>query len=105
LPNGHAGFPFEISGQGAGGGEARCSFGDYTLDLSGVQRVSQDCELELKCSFGQITLLVPQKFKVIADNSTAFAAVEVQGYPEENPEGYINLECNCSFGETEIKYV
>jgi hypothetical protein len=48
---------------------------------------------------------VPQKFKVIADNSTAFAAVEVQGYPEENPEGYINLECNCSFGETEIKYV
>ena len=87
------------------GGEARCSFGDYTLDLSGVKRVSDDCSLELHCSFGQITLLVPKKFTVMADNSTAFAAVEVEGCPNENPEGVIRLENSCSFGEIEIKYI
>ena len=72
---------------------------------SKVEMPKHDCELELHCSFGQITLLVPKKFTVMADNSTAFAAVEVEGCPNENPEGVIRLDNSCSFGEIEIKYI
>ncbi len=87
------------------GGEANCSFGNYTLDLSGVQRVSDNCQVELNCSFGELTVLIPSRFAVALDESSSFASVQTVGRPEENPEGYINLECNCSFGEIEIKYI
>ena len=94
-----------ISMQTLATGEANCSFGDYTLDLSGVQRVSDNCRVEINCSFGELTVLIPGRFAVVLDESSSFASVQTVGCPEENPKGYINLECNCSFGEIEIKYI
>lgn len=86
-------------------GEVSCSFGDYTLDLTGVEQVSSDCELELSCSFGQLTVLVPRRFATVTESATSFASVETKGRPDDAPQGRIKMETDCNFGSIEIKYV
>jgi transcriptional regulator with XRE-family HTH domain len=86
-------------------GEASGGFGEYTVDLTGVQSVSEDCRLELNCSFGEMTVLIPERFAVVSDSTSAFASVEITGSPEETPQGTIKVEANCHFGAIEIKYV
>ncbi len=86
-------------------GEASGGFGEYTVDLTGVQTVSEDCKLELNCSFGELTVLIPKRFAIVPDSTTAFASVEITGSPEEATQGKIKVEANCHFGAIEIKYV
>ena len=86
-------------------GEASGGFGEYTVDLTGVQSVSADCRLELNCSFGELTVLIPKRFAVISDSTSAFASVELTGSPDEAPQGKIKVEANCHFGAIEIRYV
>ncbi len=86
-------------------GEANCSFGELTIDLSGCKEVSEDCEIEANCSFGQITLCVPKRFRVESDTSTSFANLEITGTPDPDPQGIIHLDANVSFGEIEIRYL
>ena len=86
-------------------GEINCSFGELTVDLSGCEALSEDCEVEANCSFGELILLVPKKFGVSPINNTTFASVEFRGHPDAVPQGTIHLDANASFGEIEIRYV
>lgn len=86
-------------------GEASCGFGEYTVDLTGVQTIGEDCRLELNCSFGELTVLIPKRFAVVSDSTSAFASVEITGNPDEMPQGKIKVEANCHFGAIELKYV
>lgn len=86
-------------------GQAQVSFGELTLDLSGCQSVADGCTLELNCSFGELTLLVPSRFRVDSDASTAFANMEVHGHPDPDAQGVIRLDANVSFGEVQLKYI
>lgn len=86
-------------------GEISTSFGEYRVDLSGVASVSDGCSIKAGCSFGQLTLLVPRRFRVECDNRTAFAAVDVHGQPNADVEGTIDLHANANFGEIEIRYI
>lgn len=86
-------------------GEISCSFGELTIDLSGCNRVSDDCEIEANCSFGELKLLVPKHFFVKLDRSAAFGSVDVLGQPNGQPEGTILLDANVSFGHLEIVYI
>ena len=87
------------------GGEASCSFGELTVDLRGCDAVSEDCEIEANCSFGQLILCVPKRFRVVPDSSTAFGAIEIKGQHDPAPQGVIHLGANVSFGEIEIQYI
>lgn len=86
-------------------GDASCSFGELTVDLSGCEEVTGDCKIDASCSFGELILLVPKRFRVEPDTSTAFANLEIKGQPDPNPVGVINLDADVSFGEIEVRYI
>ena len=81
------------------------SFGEYELDLSGVNALEDSCKLEAECSFGELTILVPRYFTVLPDSSTAFASFEIKGQPDSTPQGTIYLDASVSFGEICIRYL
>ena len=79
-------------------------FGHYTIDLTQVDSVTAGCRLDVDCSFGETTLLVPSRFLVHQETSTSFSNVEVVGNPDALPEGTITLEADISFGKLIIQY-
>ena len=82
-------------------GTINTSFGDFTVDLSDVEEVAEECNLSINCSFGELILLVPQKYQV---QCTHRGSVVVTGHPKANPDGIICIDANVSMGNVEIKY-
>ena len=79
-------------------------FGSYTVNLTQVDAVAEDCSLDVDCSFGEITLLIPKRFGVRNTPTTAFGHVEMVGEPDTQPKGFITLQANISFGKIIIEY-
>lgn len=86
-------------------GEASVSFGELTLDLTQCGEIADGCELDLACSFGQLTLLIPKSCRVVSDSGTAFGCVEFCGEPDADAASTINLDAGVSFGNITIQYV
>ncbi len=86
-------------------GNVSVSFGDYTVDLTGVEKVSSDCHIDANCSFGELEFIVPKRFRVVTESSTSFASIDVEGTPDATPAGQILLSGDVSFGEITIEYV
>lgn len=86
-------------------GSIDTSFGNYTVDLTCVGTVAPGCRLEVDCSFGETTLLVPSRFSVQPEVSTSFSNVVILGNPDTEPEGTITLEVDVSFGKILIRYI
>ena len=87
------------------GGEISTSFGDYTVDLSGCEEVSQNCDIEASCSFGELTILVPRRYRIEPDSSTSFGSFDVSGQPDAQPAGVIRLDASVSFGQITVEYI
>lgn len=87
------------------GGSISVSFGEHVLDFSGVEQVAEGCTIELNSSFGEIRLRIPKRYRVNFVTSKNFAETAVHGYPDNEPEGTINLVSNLSFGELSIVYI
>ena len=87
------------------GGTAEVSFGEMHVDLQVCEHVSQDCTIDLHCSFGELELTVPRRFRVEPANSTAFASVKITGAPSSETTGVIRVSCDVNFGEISIRYV
>lgn len=85
-------------------GSISTSFGEYTVDLSGVESVTPGATLEVSNSFGELTLLVPNRYALLCDNSTAFASIDISGEPNGS-SGSITLDASCSFGALNIRYI
>jgi len=86
-------------------GNASCSFGELTVDLSGCEEISADCQIDAKDSFGELVLLIPKKYRAHIDSRTSFAAVTVKGQPDPYPQGVIEINASVTFGEILVKYV
>ncbi len=86
-------------------GSADMSFGEMTIDLSGCEEIAENCTLDLNCSFGELDLLVPRRFRVIPRSSTAFASVETKGSPSPDAKDTIYVNCDVSFGQILIRYI
>lgn len=86
-------------------GSAAVSFGEMEVDLSGVEEVSEDCTVKLACSFGELRLLVPRRYRVQSTGGKFLASVDVSGQPDPNPVGTINVETGVAFGEIGICYI
>lgn len=80
-------------------------FGDYCVDLQQVRAVSDDCDLEVNCSFGDLILLVPRRFAVRPSNSVSFGDISISGSADPEPKGVIQVEANVSFGQITIRYI
>lgn len=86
-------------------GSIDACFGNYTVDLTQVNTVTEDCRVDVDSSFGQVILLVPSHFRVHNAPSTSFGNVEVIGSPDAQPMGTIHLNADISFGKLIIQYV
>ena len=86
-------------------GDIDVSFGDYTVDLRGVETVAKNCQLDVDASFGELTILVPRRFAVNIHQDTSFSGISVNGQPDEAPDGTIYMDADVSFGNLVIEYV
>lgn len=86
-------------------GEIDVNFGDYIVDLRGVETVDAPAKLDVNASFGELTLLVPRRFMVNMHQDTSFSGVEIKGHPDEAPEGTIYMDADVSFGSLVVEYV
>ena len=86
-------------------GAINTNFGDFSVDLSGVTEVSEDCRIEASSSFGNLTVLVPKKFQARCTSSASFAGVETEGSPAPDPVGLIQIHADASFGQITVKYI
>lgn len=87
------------------GGKISNSFGEYIVDFSEVEEVSEGCAIEASCSFGELELRIPKRYAVTHKSSTSFAGFDVNGRPDDVPEGVIHLKASVSFGEITITYI
>ena len=87
------------------GGEISCAFGELTVDLSSCETVSDRCRIEVSCYFGETVLLVPCRFRVETDISTAFGDFHISGTPDPAPIGIVVISGSVNFGEIQIRYI
>ena len=85
-------------------GVIETNFGEYTVDLSNVSSVSENCTIYAKCTFGELTVLVPRRFEVVTNSTTAFAELNIEGQANDITEGKILIDATVQFGEIEIRY-
>lgn len=86
-------------------GDMSIAFGNLTVDLSGCDEIAPGCALDASCSFGELIILVPRKWRVEPNTSTAFGAVEITGSPAPDADAVIHLECSASFGQITVRYI
>lgn len=87
------------------GGTAEVSFGELTLDLSGCEEIAPHCPMDLKCSFGQLNLLVPRSCKADLTAKKSFASLDIKGSPDPNASTMLHVNCDVSFGQILIRYL
>ncbi len=87
------------------GGHAEVSFGSMTVDLRECETLTDHCHIDLECSFGQLELRIPKRFRVEMDNDTSFATAEISGTPDEIPQSTLYLKCDASFGRISVLYI
>ena len=87
------------------GGEAECSFGDLTVDLSGCEEIADRCRINADCSFGSLTLRIPARYRIEPSSETAFGNIRISGKPDADTVGTILLNADVSFGEINVEYI
>lgn len=96
---------YRVQAEEFAGGEIDVSFGEHELDFSGVERLAPNCHLTVNSSFGEITLLIPRRYRAELTLSKSFADADVHGAPDSQPEGVMHISANLSFGELTIRYI
>lgn len=86
-------------------GDISTSFGDYTVDLSAVEAVTDPCTIDASCSFGDLTILVPRRFEVQLSTSTSFGDVNIEGHADPQTDGTVLIDASANFGEISIRYI
>lgn len=86
-------------------GKAALCFGSMTVDLGGCETIGENCGLDLGCSFGELTLLIPRRIRAVPDSSTLLGNVEVIGSPAPDASDTIAVKCDVSFGQVTLRYV
>lgn len=87
------------------GGTGDVSFGQMTVDLSACEEIAEDCHVELSCSFGQLTVLVPKKFQTKVLPSAAFGNVEEKGMADAAAKSLLTLSCDVNFGQITLRHI
>ena len=86
-------------------GEINVRFGELTVDLCGCEEIIPGCAIDANCSFGELTIKVPRRYRVEAEADTSFGNFEVQGSSDTAPETVIRLDASVSFGNICLEYI
>jgi len=86
-------------------GVIETNFGEYIVDLSGVNAVEPGCKVDAESCFGTQTILVPRRFTVIPDSTASFAGFEILGQPDPATQGSIRLCVDVNFGQITVRYI
>ena len=86
-------------------GNILLDFGELTVDLTGCEEIADGCELYANCSFGELEILVPKRYRVVPESNTTFASMTIKGEPAPDPVGTVAITGNVTFGEITIKYI
>lgn len=88
------------------GGGIDSSFGDFTVDFSACESLAPNCRIDVDNSFGELILLVPDKFRAEVNKDGGIAAnIEIKGTPAAQTQGVLFLEIDNSFGNVVLRYV
>lgn len=87
------------------GGKLSLRFGEMTLDLSGCGSIDDGCQLETSCSFGDMTIYIPRKYRAVLQVNPAFANADLIGQPDPDASATIYITGSVSFGEIIVKYI
>ena len=88
------------------GGSIDSSFGDFTVDFSACESIQPGCTIDVDNSFGNLTLLIPDRFAVSLEQDSSFAsAPEIKGNPAQETMGTLHIKADLSFGAMEIRYI
>lgn len=87
------------------GGSIETNFGDFVVDFSGVEAVSPNCRIDVEANFGNLTLMVPARYRVALEQGGKFSAAHTHGSPNEICDGVISLTSEVNFGALEIQYI
>ena len=85
-------------------GSAAVSFGDLTVDLLECAQIAPDCKIKAQCSFGNMTLIIPEEYQVEVNSNNFFSSIAVDGDHISEPTSVIRVDANVSFGQISIKY-
>ena len=85
-------------------GNIEIAFGELTVDLTSVTEFSENCHLDIDCSFGQLMIRLPKNCRVIPSADTNLASVKFCENPDPQPRFTLLLECDVTFGEVQICY-
>ena len=85
-------------------GRTEVSFGELTLDLRGCESFCEDCLLDLDCSFGKLTVILPASLRAVPASSTFSGNVRFSGQPHPDARP-IQVNCDASFGDINIQYL
>ena len=86
-------------------GKVQVSFGEMDIDLTGCESFAEDCTVDVSCSFGEVTIRVPEDVKVELGASASLGSVEVEGEPDRDARQKLTVTGNVSFGEITVCYV
>ena len=86
-------------------GTAEVSFGELTLDLRGCQEFAPGCTLDLDCSFGELTVLLPGNLRAEPSTSTAFGDFTIAGQPDPDAAQVLLINADANFGEITLRYI
>ena len=86
-------------------GDVNLSFGELVLDLSGCDEIAPGCTIDASCSFGELVIKIPRRYRVEANAGTSFGDFEVKGQPDARAEAVIALDASVSFGELCLEYI
>lgn len=87
------------------GGNLSLRFGEMSVDLSGCGSIDDGCQLATNCSFGEMTILVPRKYRAVLQINPAFAEAKLEGQPDPDAGATIYITGSVSFGEILVRYI
>ena len=94
-----------VEAQTLRGGQIDSCFGSVTVDLTGCQNLGENCAIQADCSFGNLEIRVPRRFRVEPNSDVVFAYLDFSGEPDSETVGVIRLNADVSFGHIEVQYV
>ena len=86
-------------------GRIEVNLGDYTIDLSGVAKITTECTLHVACHLGELRILIPKRYQVHNNVRVSRAECSVSGTPNAETDGVIQIVGDVSFGEIVIEYI
>ena len=86
-------------------GDIDVSFGELTVDLTGVGEFSKNCHMDADCCFGQLIIRLPKNCRAVPSSDTTFSSVRISGNPDPQPLYTIKMDCDVSFGQVQIQYI